>query len=136
LIKYITEILSHTGTHGHIKGSLAVNKTPSQLDDAERLTSSNATSARLEISPVSTLARDMCTRNDAMYLEADCKSIYAAPDKWREEVTRTTRRFLCNLPLASLERAKISVSARHDGSQQVLRSIQFSLAVQCLGIRE
>ena len=130
LVKYVTEIISHNGTHGHVvKHTVSA---PNVDDDDERQRYDDS----LEINTVSTLAHDLCARNEANYQPGFDKAgaVFVALGAWRSEVASASARVLFNLPLANMQTASLRICARASDASQ--RTLRVKLVVQCLGLKE
>lgn len=143
LLKYATEILATTGTHGHIKQVMQqewakqrVAAATASDDDNDDITKKYA---RVDVSAASTLAQDLYQTANGNY-EADGSRdgvIFVLPDAWSNAVTQATSRILCNVPFANLDTAVIRVRARSSVSGNGLtHKLKMNIVVQCLGVRD
>lgn len=157
LFKYTTEILSHSGTHGHVMhaeptprgdaNGVSVDDDDDDDNDRDSYAVKNGTKskhtpseeARIEVSPNSTLARDLVLRNRAIYEPSSDNStagvVFVARHNWHAEVASTAQRVLVNLPLANLGRASIRIAARGDAAGAQI-SLRMRLIVKCMAIHE
>lgn len=129
LFKYATEILSSTGTHGHLRAAPGIQADGTESGDT-----------RLELSPLSTIARDLCFQRRATH-QIDTSdpggrtNVFASNSDWAREVRAATDSVFVNVPYADLKHATIRIAARGDSSS-VQETLQVRIAVQCVGLYE
>lgn len=123
IFKYATELLSATGTHGHIKHSR---------------TGTSDGNDSIEVAPESTLGQDLCHKGVAMFQAQSASSnstIFVAGAEWAKEVQDASNRILFSIPITDLSHASITIAVRGD-QQSVRKTLSAELHVHCIGPSE
>jgi hypothetical protein len=127
VFRFMPEVISATGTHGHIVD--APHVTPS-----DRLGS-----RRVQLSLDSTIAQDLCRdgracHDTSSFADSSDGSIYVDAAEWNASVERVADSILVNIPLANLDTATIRLAARTDTQRAASGSkLHVTLIAQCVG---